>query len=191
MCDQARDKTHVVLPFIQESIMTRHKRKKTSSTRAKATRTLRKKLSQAKVAYDVTTASAETIAHRTALIGRTMADPAVLSNPEFATMGHEKLLAGSQAAMAMIRRMGGAHRIWSDFWFQQMQRSYTVLPQFAGSRTPMRLMQVATDSAGTLISDCMAFWMKATTLSEAMADAGAKPIHCAVVSNAKRLARAG
>ena len=34
-------------------------------------------------------------------------------------------------------------------------------------------------------------WMKATTLSEAMADAGAKPIHCAVVSNAKRLARAG
>ena len=170
--------------------MKRRKRQKALSRTAKATRTLRKKLSQAKVAYDVTTASAETIAHRTALIGRAMADPAGLSNPEFSTMSHEKLLVGSQAAMAMMRRMGGAHRIWTDFWFQQMQRTWTVLPQLAGSQTPARAIQVATVSAGTLMSDWMVFWMKATSASEAMADAGAKPIHRAVVSNAKRLGRA-
>jgi hypothetical protein len=170
--------------------MKRHKRQKNLSTRAKATRTLRKKLSQAKVAYDVTTASAETIGHRAILIGGAMTNPAGLSNPEFATMGHEKVLVGGQAAMVMMRRMGGAHRIWTDFWFQQMQRTWTVLPQLAGSRTPERLIQVATDSAGTVMSDCMAFWMKATNFSEAIADAGAKPIHRAVVSNAKRLARA-
>ena len=170
--------------------MKRHKRKKKLSTTAKATRTIRKKLSQAKVAHDVTTGSAETIAHRTALIGRAMADPAGLSNPEFATMSHEKIFAGSLAAMAMMRRMGGAHRIWTDFWFQQMQRTWTVLPQLAGSQTPARVIQVATASAGTLMSDWMVFWMKATRVSESIADAGAKPIHRAVVGNAKRLGRA-
>ena len=170
--------------------MKRHTRQKSRSTTAKATRTLRKKLSQAKVAYDMTTASAETIGHRAVMIGRAMTSPSGLSNREFATMGNEKLLVGSQAALAMMRRMAGAHRLWADFWFQQMQRTFTVLPQLAGSQTPARLIQVATASAGTMMSDCMAFWMKAGRLSEAIADAGAKPIRHAVVGNAKRLARA-
>jgi hypothetical protein len=170
--------------------MKRHKRQKPLPTTAKATRVLRKRLSQAKVAYDVTTASAETIGHRGAMIGRAMSSPGGFSNPELATMGNEKLLVGGQAAMAMMRRMGGAHRLWTDFWFQQMQRTCAVLPQLAGSRTPARLIQVATASAGTLMSDYMAFWMKAGSFSEAIADAGAKPIHRAAVGNAKRLARA-
>ena len=170
--------------------MKRHKRKRPSPTLAKATRTLRKKLSQAKVAYDVTTASAETIGHRAALIGKAMTNPAGLSNPEFATMSREKLLVAGQAATAMMRQMAGAHRIWTDFWFQQMQRTWTMLPQLGGSHSPARLIQLATASAGTLMSDYTAFWMKAANLSDAIADAGAKPIHRAVVSNAKRLAKA-
>jgi hypothetical protein len=170
--------------------MNRKKRRTPSSTAVKATRTIRKKLSQAKVAYDVTTASAETIGHRAAMIGRAMTNPSGLSNPEFTTMGQEKVVVGAQAAIAMMRRMGGAHRLWSDFCFQQMQRTWNVLPQLAGSRTPAHLAQVAAVSAGTLMSDCMAFWMKAINASEAVADAGAKPIRRAVVGNAKRLARA-
>lgn len=45
---------------------------------ARAGRLLRKKASQTKVAYDVATASAETISHRTAMMGRAMIDPAAL-----------------------------------------------------------------------------------------------------------------
>lgn len=169
--------------------MKRTKRQK-SLPAARAARMLRKKVSQTKVAYDVATASAETIGHRTALMGRAMIDPSRLSNPEFATMGREKLMVNGKAAMAMMRQGVGAHRVWSDYCFQQMQRSWTVFPQLAASRTPGRFMQVATDSAGTSIADFFAFCMKATSFSEAIVDAGAKPIHQAVVSNAKRLARA-
>lgn len=168
--------------------MKRNRRKATSSTRATATRSLRKKLSQAKVALDVATASAETIGHRTAMIRAAMTNPTGLANPEFATMSREKLVVAGEAATAMMRRMGGAHRIWTDYWFQQMQRACAALPELAGSRTPTRLMQVATVSAGTWMSDCMAFWMKATNFSENVADAAAKPIRRSVVANANRLA---
>jgi hypothetical protein len=169
--------------------MKRHKRPKKLSTRAKATRTPRKKLTQPKIAY-ATTASAETIAHRTAPIGRAMTSPSELPNPEAAAIGRENVLVGSQAAMATMRRMSGAHRIWSDFWLQQMQRTFTLAPQLAGSQTPARLIQVATDCAGTLMVDCMAFWMKATNFPEAVGDPGNKPIHRTVVGNARRLERA-
>lgn len=170
--------------------MKRRTRRTAVSTRARATRSIRKKLARAKVALDVTTASAETIGHRAAIMGEAMTNPAGVSNPEFATMSREKFVVAGEAATAMMRRMGGAHRIWTDFWFQQIQRTCAVLPELAGSRTPARLMQVATVSAGNLMSDYMAFWMKATNFSEAVADAGARPIHRAVVGNAKRLAKA-
>ena len=170
--------------------MKRNKRhNRTLSTRAQATRTLRKKLSQPKVAYDVTSASAETVGHRT-VIGKVATNPAEVSDPEVASRNQDNLVVGSQAAVAMMQRMGGAHRIWSDFWFQQMQRSFSVLPELAGSRTPVRLLQVAADSAGTLMSDCMSLWMKSTNFSEAVQDAGGKHTPRAIVSNAKRLARA-
>ena len=169
--------------------MKRNKRQKPSSSGTKAARTLRKKIARAKVAYDVTTASAETIGHRAAIIGKAMTNPAGLSHPEIATMGNEKLLAAGQAATVMMRRMGGAQRIWTDFWFQQMQRTCAVLPALAGSRTPTRLVQVATGSAGAWMADCTALWAKTIELAEAVSDAGAKPIHRTVVRNAKRLAR--
>ena len=157
---------------------------------ARATRMLRKKASQTKVAYDVATAAAETIGHRTTMMGRTMIDPSTLSNPEFATMASEKVMVGGKAAITMMHQAVGAHRVWSDYWFQQLQRSLVVIPQLASSRTPTRLMQVAANSAGTSVADFFAFCMKATNFSEAIVDAGAKPIHRAVVANSKRLAKA-
>jgi hypothetical protein len=188
-CNDVRPESPPTHFFTQELIMKRTKRQKTLPASAKATRMLRKKVSQAKVAYDGAAASAETSGHRTAKMGPAMMDP-TLSNPELSTVSHERLLVGDQTAMAMMRRMESVHRIWRDFWFQQMQRSFTVLPQLAGSRTPTRLMQVATDSTHTLMSDLVAFWMKATNFSESVADAGAKPIHRDVIGNAKRLAAA-
>lgn len=161
--------------------MKRNKRhKRTLSTRAKATRTLRKKLSQAKVAYDGTSDSAETVGHSTD-IGKVATNSPGVSGPGIASRTQDNLVVGSQAAGAMMR-MGGAHQIWSDFWFQQMQRSWDILPQLAGSRTPVRLLLVAVDSAGTLMSDCMSFWMKSTNFAKAVQDAGGKPILRAIGS---------
>lgn len=151
--------------------MKRNKRhKRTLSTRGQSTRPLRKKLSQAKVAYG-TRASADRVGHRIA-IGKVATNPAEVSNPE--------IVSG-----AMMRRMGGAHQIWSDFWLQQMQRSFDVLPQLAGSRTPVRLLLVAVDAAGTLMSDCMSFWMKSTNFAKAVQDAGGEPVQRVIDSNAK------
>jgi hypothetical protein len=104
-------------------------------------------------------------------------------------MSREKLIVGGKAAMAMMRQAAGAHRVWSDYYFQQMQRSTALIPQLAASRTPTRLMQVATVSVGTSIADFFAFCMKATNFSEAIVDAAAKPIHRVVVDNSKRLAK--
>ena len=170
--------------------MKRNKRhKRTLSTRGQSTRPLRKKLSQAKVAYG-TRASADRVGHRIA-IGKVATNPAEVSNPEIvsdpeiATRTQNNLLVGSSAAGAMMRRMGGAHQIWSDFWLQQMQRSFDVLPQLAGSRTPVRLLLVAVDAAGTLMSDCMSFWMKSTNFAKAVQDAGGEPVQRVIDSNAK------
>jgi hypothetical protein len=151
--------------------------------------TMRRRLAQAKVAYDTTTASAQTIGHRTGLIGLAMMDPAGLCNPEFSTMCSEKLVVASQMTTAIARQLGGTHRIWTEFWFQQMQRSWAAVPQFAGSLTPARFMQATAISAGTLLSDWMALWAKVANVSEAMADAAARPVRRAAVNNARRLAR--
>ena len=167
--------------------MKRNKRqKRTLSTRAPATRTLRKKLSQSKVAHDVTSVSAQTVGHRTA-IGKVATNPAAVSEPESAHSSQDNLV-GSQEVVAMMRRMGGAHRIWSEFWFQQTQRSFDALPQLAGSRTPVRLLLVAVDCAGTFMSDCMSLWMKSTNFSKDVQHTGGKPIHRATVSNVSRAA---
>lgn len=170
--------------------MKRRNHGRRATTAAKAVRTMRRRVDQAKVAYDTTTASAQTIGHRTYMMGQAMMSPDGLSNPEFSTMFSEKLVAAQRAAAAMVGQSSGIHRAWTEFWFQQMQRSWAAAPQFAGSSTPGRFMQAAVISAGTLLSDWMALGTKIANVSEAMADAAAKPIRRAAVNNAKRLARA-
>lgn len=155
----------------------------------KAGRALRTKLGRARRTYDMADASARTIAHRGAMIGRELVAPTGFADPEFARMGHEKVQAAGEAATAMLRRCASGHRMWTDFWFQQMRRSIAVLPQIAASRSPTHLAQIAATSGGALLSDCFALWAKAADLSEAVADAGARPIHRAATANARRLAR--
>jgi len=55
--------------------------------------------------------------------------------------------------------------------------------------TPGRFMQAAAISTGTVLSDWMALGATIAKVSEAMADAAAKPVRRAAVGNAKRLAR--
>ena len=103
-------------------------------------------------------------------------NPAGLCNPEFSTMCSEKLVVANRAVAAMVGQSGGIQRAWTEFWFQQMQRSWAAAPQFAGSLTPGRFMQAAAISAGTLLSDWMALGATIAKVSEAMADAAAKPV---------------
>ena len=166
------------------------KRSSRQTVAAKTVRTMGRRLAQAKVAYDTTAASAQTIGHRTSLIGRAMTNPAELGNPEFSTMCTEKLVVANQAVAAMVGQSGGMQRAWSEFWFQQMRRSWAAAPQLIGSVTPGRFLQVAATSAGTLLSDWMALGASIAKVSEAMADAAAKPVRRVAVGNAKRLAKA-
>lgn len=156
----------------------------------KAGRALRGKLVRAKRAYDLAHASVATIAHRGAMIGRELAAPTGFADPEFARMGQEKVMAAGQAANAMLQRFAGGHSIWTDFWFQQLRRSLSVLPQIAASRSPVHLAQIAAHSGGTLMSDCFALWARTAELSEAVADAGARPVHRVAAANARRLGKA-
>ena len=170
--------------------MKRRKRSRHPAVAATSVRAMRRRLDQAKVAYDTTTASAQTIGHRTHLMGQAMMNPAGRCNPEFSTMCSEKLIVAQRALAAMVGQSGGIQRAWTEFWFQQMQRSWAAAPQFAGSLTPRRFMQAAAISAGTLLSDWMALGAKIAKVSEGMADAAARPVRRAAVNNAKRLARA-
>jgi hypothetical protein len=167
---------------------------KTPSKNAKAVsraqRAARTRLTRGKRAYDMASASAEMIGYRSAMIGRELASPTGFADPEFAAMGHEKVLAAGQAAAAMLQRLGGSQRIWADFWFQQMRRSITLLPLLAASRSPVQTLQIASVSFGTALSDSFALWTKVTNFSETVLDAGARPFHRVVTGNAKRLARA-
>src|SRR5688572_22122134 len=150
-------------------LMKSRKRSRRPAVAANSVRTMRRRLAQAKVAYDTTTASAQTIGHRTHLIGLAMMNPAGLCNPEFSTMCSEKLAVANQAVTAMAQQSGGLQRIWTEFWFQQMQRCWAAAPQFAGSLTPGRFMQATAISAGALMSDWMALGAKIANVSEAMA----------------------
>jgi len=170
--------------------MKSRKRSRRPAVAANSVRTMRRRLAQAKVAYDTTTASAQTIGHRTHLMGQAMMNPAGLCNPEFSTMCSEKLVVAHRAVAAMVGQSSGIHRAWTEFWVQQMQRSWAAVPQFAGSSTPGRFMQAAAISAGTLLSDWMALGAKIANVSEAMADAAARPVRRAAVNNANRLAKA-
>lgn len=156
----------------------------------KAGRALRGKLVRAKRAYELANASAATIAHRGGMIGRELAAPTGFADPEFARMGQEKVLAAGQATAAMLQRFAGGHSIWTDFWFQQLRRSLSVLPRLAASRSPLHLAQIAALSGGTLMSDCFALWARTAELSEAVADAGARPVHRVAAANARRLGKA-
>ena len=170
--------------------MKRRKRSRHPAAADKSIRAIRRRLAQAKVAYDTTTASAQTIGHRTHLMGQAMMNPAGLCNPEFSTMCSEKLVVAHRAVAAMVGQSGGIQRAWTAFWFQQMQRSWAAAPQLADSMTPGRFMHAAAISAGTLLSDWMALGATIAKVSEAMADAAAKPVRRAAVNNARRLARA-
>jgi len=167
--------------------MKRRKHGRRSTIAAKSVRTMRRKLDQVKVAQDTATASAQTIGHRSRLIGLAMMNPAELSNPEFSTMCSEKLAVAHKAAAAMVGQSAGVQRAWTEFWFQQVQRSWAAAPQFAGSMTQGRFMQAAASATGTFLSDWMALGAKIARVSEAMADAAAKPVRRAAVNNAKRL----
>ena len=123
----------------------------------------RSKVSNTKVAYDVSTDPADPIGHRMAMM---MSDPSASPSPEFADMGREKMTVGGEVVMAMMHKALGAHRAWSDYWFHQMQRSCSVLPELGASRTPTRLMQVATNSVGASIADFFALCMNAANFSE-------------------------
>ena len=174
--------------------MTRKSRRKPSTPMiravAKTARTMRGKLSQAKVAHEVATASAETIAYRAAMIGKEWANPTGLLHPEIATMTVEKAVVAGQVATAMLGRFGTGQRLWTDFWFQQMQRSLAMLPQLAASPSPARMMQITATSAGTMMSDWTSLWFKAGNFADMAAHVGANPIHRTVLANAKRLSRA-
>ena len=150
---------------------------------------MRRRLDQATVVNDTATASAQTIGHRTRLMGLAMMNPAELCNPEFSIMCSEKLAVANKAVAAMVGRSSGIQRAWTEFWFQQMQRSWAAAPRFAGSLTPGRFVQTAAISAGTLLSDWMALGATIASVSETMADAAANPVRRAAVNNAKRLAK--
>ena len=129
----------------------------------------RAKVSGSKVAHD-DAGSADPIGRRMAMM---MDAPSTSANPEAPLMDRERVTDGGEVARTMLHEAFGAHRAWSDYWFQQMQRTCTVFPQLAASRTPTRVMQVAINSVGASIADFFAVCMNAANLSVARATARA------------------
>ncbi len=125
----------------------------------KAGRGLRTRLARARRTQELAAASAETIAHRALRIGRALAAPHGLADPELTRMGHEKLHAGGEAAAAVALRLASGHRLWTDFWFQQGRRGLAVLPRIAASRSPLEMAQICSVSGAMLRSKGDALWL--------------------------------
>lgn len=164
--------------------------KRAPAPKTKAGRATLARLGRTKRAVQLTQAAAQTIAHRSSMMGREMISPTGSANPEFARMGLEKIFAAGEAQVAMLKRLTASHGIWTSFWFQQAQRGVTLLPQLALSGTPTRMAETIHRAGSMMVADYTALWAKAVTLTEVVADAGARPIYRAAAANARRLGAA-
>ncbi len=159
-------------------------------------RKLRARIARARRAHELAAAAAETIAHRSARMAGALVDPrgrtntSGLADPEFRRMGAEKLQAGAASARAMALRLAAGQHLWRDFWLLQFRRGSALLPRIAANPSPLDMARLGAESGGLLLADCLGFWAKAAALGEAVADAGARPIHRTATANAHRLAKA-
>ena len=135
---------------------------------------------------EMSMASAQVIAHRTARLTAAGPLPSARDRKEFKRMGQEKIEASTESARAIAAHMTTMNLTLGARAFSQMMSATTAFMSLAVSRTPgqyvarqARLAETVTRSAIT-----------AAELSRStarLAKSGLKPIHARATANARRL----
>ena len=96
------------------------------------------------------------------MLAEAAGDPVALSHPEFSRMGSEKIVAGTEAAVALAMALPALQYRWAAWWLDQ------------GFRTPAAMISAQQSFAREAIE---------------MATAALRPVHRTASGNARRLHR--
>ena len=137
---------------------------------------------------EMSMASAQVIAHRTARMAAAGPIPSARDRNEFTRMGQEKVDAAGESARAMMTHLTTANLALGARMFSQMMAATTAFASLAASRTPTQFVTRQAKLAKAMARS----GTTATELSRStarMAKRGLKPIHMRASANARRLAK--
>jgi hypothetical protein len=137
---------------------------------------------------EMSMASAQVIAHRTARIAASGPIPSARDRNEFTRMGQEKVDAAGESVQAMMAHLMTANLAFGARMFGQMMAATTAFTSLAASRTPTQFIARQARLAEAVARS----GMTATELSRStarLAKRGLKPLHARATANARRLAK--
>jgi hypothetical protein len=137
---------------------------------------------------EMSIASAEVIAHRTARMTAAGPMPSARDRREFALMGREKFDASMESARATTAFMSTAYLKFAERALRYMLTGTSALTALAASRTVDQFIARHANLADTVSRSAIT----ASELSHStirLAGRGLKPLHARATANAKRLAR--
>jgi hypothetical protein len=137
---------------------------------------------------EMSIASAEVIAHRTARMTTAGPMPSARDQQEFALMGQEKFDASMESARATTAYLSTAYLKFAERGLRYMVTGTSALMALAASRTVDQIIARHARLADTVSrSTITASELSHSTIR--LAGRGLKPLHARATANAKRLAR--
>jgi hypothetical protein len=137
---------------------------------------------------EMSMASAQVIAHRTARISASGPIPSARDRNEFTRMGQEKLDAAGESVRAMLAHLTKANLALGARMFAQIMATTTAFTSLSASRSPTQFITRQAKLAKSMARS----GMTASEISGSaarMAKRGLKPIHARATANARRLAK--
>jgi hypothetical protein len=165
------------------------RQKSTGKPAGSAPRTASQLGTAAAQAAAIAFAAPQTIAHRTAIGARGLADPSAAAAKEFMRMGSEKLQAVSQVSVAVA---SGILPIWAKLatlgWEQAQAAAWAAL-SLAHCRSPQAAAQIQSDYRTGSAERVSAAMAEIVGLGATMTAGSVKAVHDLAVPNARRLGR--
>lgn len=140
-------------------------------------------------AGEMATAAGQVIGYRTAMMAEAMGDPAAMIDPEFTLMGHEKVDAILESAVAMADGTRALFDAWTVWMTGQSRAALGAVSGLATCRTPFDLLEVQYRFIEASLSGTMASGSRIALGAARLAQAGLAPVHRTATANALRLAR--
>lgn len=167
--------------------MTKRTRRRRAVAADRVTRNVSGALTQARTASEIATASARTIAARTALLGGDLTRPAAWLHPESSRMIYEKFLVAGDINAALANRLANAYTMWANLWPYQMKQSMRTFLRLVESFLATPWGRMSARSTNTAIGNYLELSARLVETSNAIARAWTLPVHKAVTANARRL----
>ena len=135
---------------------------------------------------EMSMASAQVIAHRTARMAAAGPSPNARDRKEFTRMGREKVEASAESARAIAAHITTTNLQLGVRAFSQMMSATAAFTALAASRTPAQFVACQARLAQTVARSTITAADLSTSTAR-LAKRGLKPIHSRATANAKRL----